>query len=86
MNRVMLLASGAVVAALSLTAAALGQTPAGQVYNGEAGNVQQGVAGDVAGGAGTLPFTGVDLLLMAVAAALLVGAGLTIRRLARTKA
>lgn len=85
MNRVMFSAGAIVLAVLSFTAVAFAATPADQVYGGEGGNVQQDVAGDVAS-AGTLPFTGLDLLLMAVAAALLVGAGVTIRQLARTKA
>ena len=72
-------------AAMSFTSAALAATPADQVYGGEGGNVQQDVAGDVAS-AGALPFTGLDLFVMAIAAALLVGAGMTIRRMARAKA
>jgi hypothetical protein len=85
MNRVMVFAGAIFVAALSFSAAALAATPADEVYGGEGGNVQQDVVGDVAG-AGTLPFTGLDLMLMAVAAGLLLGAGMTIRRLARAKA
>lgn len=71
-------ASATLVAATS----ALAQAPVEPAYGGEGGQVQQEVAGAAAGG---LPFTGLDLLLMSVVAALLVGAGLTMRRFARTK-
>lgn len=71
-------------AALAVPGVALAQNPAGGVYGGEGGNVQADVAGDAAGG--SLPFTGLDLLVMVVAATLLIAAGLTMRRLVRAKA
>lgn len=85
MKRVMVFGGSILVAVLSFTAAALAASPADGVYGGEGGNVQGDVSGDVAA-AGALPFTGLDLLVMVVAAALLLGAGLTIRRMARAKA
>jgi hypothetical protein len=69
---------------LAVPALALAQTPVTGGYGGQAGNVQEGVAGSGAAG-GTLPFTGLDLVLMVAAAVLLLGAGLTMRRLARAK-
>ena len=66
--------------ALATPALALAQSPVGGGYGGEGGDVQEGVAGG-----GSLPFTGLDLLLMVAAAALLISAGLTMRRLARAK-
>lgn len=85
MNRLIVFLTAVIAAALSFTAVALAATPADKVYGGTGGNVQQDVSGEVAG-AGTLPFTGLDLLLMVVAASLLLGAGMTIRRVARVKA
>ena len=76
--------TAAVLAALAVPALALAQSPVGGGYGGEGGNVQEGVAGGTAGG-GSLPFTGLDLILMVAAAALLISAGLTMRRLARAK-
>jgi hypothetical protein len=54
------------------------------VYGGEGGNIQAEVAGGGAAG-GILPFTGLDLLLMALAAMLLIGTGVTMRLLAGAK-
>lgn len=85
MRRIVVLVGAVFVAVMSFAAAALGAAPTDRVYGGEGGNVVQDVSGEVAGGS-TLPFTGLDLLVMVVAAALLVGAGLTIRRMARAKA
>jgi hypothetical protein len=68
----------------TFAASAFAQSPADQVYGGQGGNVQQDVAGEgVASGA--LPFTGMDLALMAVAAMLLIATGVVIRRMTRTK-
>jgi hypothetical protein len=82
--RVRLMAYVVVACGLGLVPSALAATPAERVYGGQGGNIQ----GDVgAGGAsgGVLPFTGLDLLMMFVAATLLIGAGLTMRRLARAR-
>jgi hypothetical protein len=84
MNRLRLIAGASIVAMNTFVASAFAQSPAEQVYGGQGGNVQQDVAGEgVASGA--LPFTGMDLALMAIAALLLVATGLVIRRLTRTK-
>lgn len=83
-NRLWLSGSAGLFGVLVFSASALAQTPAGRVYGGEGGNVQQDVAGGGTAG-GLLPFTGLDLLLMALAAALLIGTGLTMRRLASAK-
>lgn len=78
-------AGGAVFVWLVLASAAFAQTPAQDVYGG-AGDVQDEVSSGGAGVAGgALPFTGLDLALMVVAAALLIAAGLTMRRLGRAK-
>ncbi len=51
-------------------------------YGGVAGNVQ----GEVEGGGGSgLPFTGLDLLLLFAVGAVLLGAGLALRRLGRVR-
>lgn len=59
------------------------QDPADVGYGGVGGNVQGGVEGGGAGG--SLPFTGLDLLLLFAAGALLLGAGLALRRLGRAR-
>ena len=83
-NRLWLCASASLVGALVFSASALAQTPAEQVYGGEGGNIQEDIAGAGAAG-GILPFTGLDLLLMALAAMLLIGTGVTMRLLASAK-
>lgn len=86
-KRLWLALSGGAMAALVWTTAALAQTPAEGVYGGDGGGTQGEVEGGATAGAagGTLPFTGMDLALMAVAAALLIATGLIIRRVARAK-
>ena len=84
MNRLRLVVSASLIGVLVPAASALGQTPAGRGYGGQGGNVQGEVAGE-AGAAGALPFTGMDLALMALAAVLLIATGLTMRRLGRAR-
>lgn len=89
MNRLFVSVSAALGGGLVLAAAAVAQTPVGRGYGGDGGNVQQDVAGTGApGGAagslgGTLPFTGLDLAVILVAAVVLIVAGLAIRRFSR---
>lgn len=87
------------ILALALSAPAMAQSgPQLQGYTDEAGQIQDvvnggngsGVAGSTspvdtvsAGGDSSLPFTGLDLGLMAAAAAALFGLGFGLRRLAR---
>ncbi|HEU4449427.1 MAG TPA: hypothetical protein VFR63_05545 [Gaiellaceae bacterium] len=77
---------GTVVLAYFVTASvALAQDPTQSGYGGVGGNIQGDVEGTVgAGGGGSLPFTGLDLVLLVGAGVLLVAAGLTLRRLGRT--
>ena len=89
MKRLWLSTGGGFVAAFVWAAAALAQAPAVGVYGGDGGGIQGevegGVSGGTAGAAGVLPFTGMDLALMAVAAGLLIATGLVVRRVARSK-
>lgn len=84
-KRLWLAAGVSLVGVLVTAASALGQTPAGRGYGGQGGNVQGDVAGESGAAAGALPFTGMDLALMALAAALLIATGLTMRRLGRNR-
>ncbi|MGH2449744.1 MAG: hypothetical protein ACRDGE_00425 [Candidatus Limnocylindria bacterium] len=77
----------AVALAIGLTwvSVAVAQDPDQTGYGGAAGNVQGQVEGGASGGGGALPFTGLDLLLLVAAGALLLGAGLALRRLGRVR-
>jgi hypothetical protein len=82
----------ALVLCLALATTAFAQSTLGG-YNDEAGQVQAQVGGgggtppasaaDV-GGSGSLPFTGLDVALIAGAGGLLAAAGLGMRRLTRS--
>ncbi len=71
----------AVLVGLVWASVAMAQDPAQTGYGGVGGNVQ----GEVEGGGGALPFTGLDLLLLVAAGAVLLGAGLVVRRLGRAR-
>jgi hypothetical protein len=72
--------SGALLTCLVMASVALAQQPTEGGYGGTGGNIQ----GDVEGG-GSLPFTGLDLLLLVGAGALLLAAGFTLRRVGRAR-
>lgn len=86
------LAAAMAVLALALPATALGQT-AQSGYTGPEGDIQEAVAGtgsgptggstDGSGDGSALPFTGLDVALLVGGGALLLTAGLGMRRLAR---
>lgn len=75
---------------LAFSATAYGQSSI-DGYNNEAGQVQENVGGTGTGGTqpvssdtgGALPFTGLDLALIAAAGGLLAAGGLGMRRLTR---
>jgi hypothetical protein len=75
-----------VVVVLALAAPAFAQNATQDAYNGLAG-AQQGGGGDTAGaadtGGSTLPFTGLQIALIAGAGAGLLGAGVAMRRASR---
>ena len=87
------LAATAAIAALACPAAAFGQQSAQDAYKPQ-GQVEQDVQGGSQGGGGGavagstessgsgLPFTGMDVALLAGAGTLLLGAGVGIRRFA----
>lgn len=79
MKRRLCLTGMAVLAYFVTASVAMAQDPTQSGYGGVGGNVQ----GDVQGG-GSLPFTGLDLLLLVGAGVLLVAAGLTLRRVGKT--
>lgn len=79
------------VLSLMLATAAFGQSSVSG-YNGPGGQVQSEVEGDSTqpvatgnsgGGGGSLPFTGLDVALLAGAGGVLVAAGVAMRRLTR---
>jgi hypothetical protein len=76
---------GGIVAAAVAAPALLAATPGAGLlgYGGEAGVVQGQVGGEAQG---ALPFTGYDLVLVALAGALLLAVGFVIRRAARANA
>jgi hypothetical protein len=69
----------ALTAYFVLASVALAQQPTEGGYGGVGGYIQ----GDVEGG-GSLPFTGLDLVLLVGAGVLLLVAGLALRRVGRT--
>ena len=75
--------AAAVAVGLTWVSLAVAQDPDQTGYGGVAGNVQGEVQGG--GGGGSLPFTGLDLLLLVAAGALLLGAGLVLRRVGRAR-
>jgi hypothetical protein len=69
--------------ALVVPASALAQSSTCQAYNPQICGVTSTSQTTDASGSSTLPFTGLDLLLLAAGGATLLGAGLLVRRLAR---
>jgi len=78
---------GGVLAYLVTASVALAQDPTQSGYGGTGGNIQGGVEGGTGGGtaSGSLPFTGLDLMLLVGAGVLLLAAGLTLRRVGRAR-
>jgi hypothetical protein len=66
---------------LVMASVALAQEPTQSGYGGTGGNIQ----GDVEGSGGSLPFTGLDLLLLVGAGVLLLAAGFALRRVGRVR-
>ena len=72
-------------AALILASGALAATRVPPAYLGEGGNVQSQLQAGQAGALGSLPFTGLDLSLIAGGGLLLLISGATVRRLAKRR-
>jgi hypothetical protein len=79
-KRLWALGSGVLVYLGVTASVALAQSPTESGYGGTGGSIQS----DVESG-GSLPFTGLDLLMLVGAAILLLAAGLTLRRVGRTR-
>jgi hypothetical protein len=87
------LITAVVAVALAFTAPAYGQTAVGDAYGGSGGGILGAVSGGGGGGSapskvvtaesGSLPFTGLDLGLLALGGVALVGVGVGLRRFAR---
>jgi hypothetical protein len=73
--------ASSVLVYLIMASVALAQEPTQSGYGGTGGNIQ----GDVEGGGGSLPFTGLDLLLLVGAGVLLLAAGFALRRVGRVR-
>jgi hypothetical protein len=76
---------------LSVAGTALAATPTQDAYSGVAGQQATGGGGSNPSGtadtsSSTLPFTGTDLLLIAIVGTALVGTGVAIRRASRPPA
>ncbi|HEY5430567.1 MAG TPA: hypothetical protein VIK04_15730 [Solirubrobacteraceae bacterium] len=77
----------ATVGALLLPSAALANSSTCQQYSSQdcnASTVAQTTSTTQTTSAGTLPFTGLDVVLLAAGGATLLGAGLVVRRLSRS--
>ena len=90
MNRVRLLTASALSALIlwgsaSGSAFAADQTPSNANYGNVAGNRALGDTPHAAGTAGTLPFTGADLIVYVVAGLGMAGTGIALRRSAAAK-
>lgn len=72
-----------VVVVLALAAPAFAQNATQDAYNGLAGAQQGGGGGNAADEGGSLPFTGLQIALIAGAGAGLLGAGFAVRRASR---
>jgi hypothetical protein len=74
----------ACLALLAMPGVALAQAVGGYANEGEGVQAELGQS-QVAAEGGTLPFTGIDLLMLTLAAVLLMAVGFTIRRLGRAR-
>ena len=69
------------LAALAVVPAAFaGNDPTASTYGGSAGNVQQDLASGSLGSGSSLPFTGMNLVLIALAGVALIATGVLLRR------
>jgi hypothetical protein len=82
--RVLRTAVFACLVLVALPATAFAQAVEGYEDEGEGVQEQLGAEAEVAAG-GALPFTGVDLLVLTLAAVLLMAVGFTIRRVSRAR-
>jgi hypothetical protein len=84
MKRIVMLA--VVIAALMVPGAAFAESSSCQAYNPqlcESTSAATTTSGETDASTGTLPFTGLDVALLAAGGATLLGAGFVVRRLSR---
>jgi hypothetical protein len=79
-----LIVTGSLLALGVVPAALAANDPDQVVYGGGGGNVQQDLASGALGNEGTLPFTGLNLVLIVIAGVALIATGILLKRRSST--